>query len=254
MALDETTTDTSEAVEGKGKTEDNREESGQGGGLKVCYLVNASARITSEYFDVYIPTMMSGTEPAESDKPKEEKLDKKLNLSEDANEFSDTVKTSGSIKARNCTNYFHRIDGWIPHFKIDHVHVTSGDMATLTTSTTSHATEQAQCKVGAPHSHGISAGQSSTGIQMTDMNYRQLDVWGSHQVDLQECNRKYIKKGQKMYGMFAEGLQSEFCIMAIDKATPYLTEAEDNNTDDDNPDTTSFDKGKTNFPNTSDPG
>jgi len=233
------------SAEGENKTEDIKQQSGQTAGLRVCYLVDDNKRITSPYFNVYIPDLMADVEP-DVKKAKSEKLDAKTSGNEDEQTFNKTeTKVQGSILAKNVGVYPHRMDGWVPQFTIDKLWAATGTIATFQSSSTSVDSDESQCPKGEPHSHHVSQGTLLTGSDLTDITFFNLVGYGLHEMDFQELNRKYIKKRHKMYGSYVDGLSNEFVIQFIDEATPYFEENADNNSDDDHPDT-SFDNGVTN--------
>jgi len=220
-------------------------ESGVTSGIMACYLEEESARVTNHTFKVSIPSVMSSVEAGTEEVPATIDTTTCLNS---RNMATPQVTTQNFIEGRNCTTYGHRIDGWIPEFTIERLTAEWGTVEKLESSSTKVTSDPGSCPGGGPHTHSVSMGTVLSGSRLDDIVFHKLVAYVSEGVDFQELHRKYIKKGHKMYGTFVEGSQTDFIIIAMDNVTPYLTEAEDNGTNDDNPDT-SFDNGETNVPN-----
>ena len=218
---------------------DLREKNGISGTIQACYLVEDSARITSPTFKVYIPGIMSELnqeQQEEYDIP----VDKSKLLINDKAEFSETFKTQSFIIAKSAHPYRIRHDGWIPKFKIQKITSTDGTVDDIEDQTTQGTTD------GVPMHppHPITQKFKMMVNKLTSIIFNNLEVFNSTEIDYQELNNKYIKKGHLMYGCFVGNQQNEFIILSIDGAVPYKAQTEPSGNAD-NPDT-SFDAGANN--------
>ena len=209
---------------------DNRQSSGMNGGLEVCYLVDESKRITCSSFNVFIPSLMANI-PVGDGKPNE-MINKANILNEnsivggDSNDYS--VNVCGSVLAKSIHPYRFKHEGWIPDYKVDNstyttMDIDSGKIEEIGASSIGGVTE----KDGpGPHTHPLAAAlklMSSIFKKLTSTSIRSTkEVHNINtEVDYQELNRQFIKKGHKMYGHFVRGSEFEFVIVAIDNVIPY---------------------------------
>lgn len=217
-------------------TKDLRSNAGLCNSLEKVYLVDEKKRITSPYFNVWIPSLMDGIEKGTEDQ--EEELDvSKVLLNEDISVVGSTnIKTSGCIRAKSIHPYRFKHEGWIPEFKVE----------TITYETTTHPTGSAD-NIDASSSEGVTErtdhdhpiikafkmiGNTLKNTVFKGSTSSKMVVTNSTEVDYQELNRIYITKGHAMYGSFVNGSDGEFVILAIDNVVPYYDEDEDNGTND----------------------
>lgn len=221
-------------------TKDLRANSGLCNSIEKVYLMDEKKRITSPYFNVWIPSLM-GDIPQGTDDVDEE-VDLTGVLLNDEIDFSmNSVKTSGCIRAKSIHPYRFKHEGWIPEFKVE----------TITYETTSHPTGSSE-EISASSSNGVTERTDhdhpiikafkmiSNTLKNTvfkGSTSTKMVVTNSTEVDYQELNRVYITKGHPMYGSFVNGSDGEFVILAIDNVVPYYDEDEDNNTNDQMPTT-----------------
>lgn len=212
---------------------DLRQTLGLNGGLELCfYCGGESARITSNTFPVWIPSLM-GDIPMEPGKEAEEvSFDKSCLLNED-NYLKETVPVAYSIIAENFTPYGHRLDGWIPEFKIQTLTAESGTVANQDASSTKGITEPGG---SGPHTHDIKQALKLNDNSLKNIVFNNLVAITSTEVDFQELNNKYIQYGQPMIGAFINGGQSRFVVIAIQNAVPRLDQSAPGGNKD-NPDT-----------------
>lgn len=221
---------------------DLRQTVGLNGGLELCfYCGNGKARITSSTFPVWIPSLM-GDIPMEPGKVAEDTpFDKSCLLNED-NYLGDSVPVAYSIIAENFTPYGHRLDGWIPEFKIQTLTAETGTIAKQDAGSTKGESDP----VPMHPSHPITKPLTLNSNNLNNIVFNNLVATTSTEVDFQELNNKYIEYGQPMIGAFINGGQSRFVVIAIQNAVPRLDQSE-RGPNKDNPDT-SID-GDTNPPN-----
>lgn len=212
------------------------------GVMTACYLAEDSARITSPTFKVWIPSVMGGINKELTEYEEELNTDSILNV--EKSEFPQVGHSQGYIVARSAHPYRIRHDGWIPKFKIEKLTAEDGTVATQSADSTDGASEP----VGDHPSHPIKQALKLMGNKLVDIVFNKLIATNSTEIDYQELNNKYIKRGHLMYGCFIAGMQNTFVIFAIDNAVPYHAQKEYDSTNHDNPDT-SFDNGEHNAPN-----
>lgn len=201
------------------------------GTLVRCFLAEDSKRITASSFKVYIPTLMSSVENTGETKNEEISVDRLLN---EEGEFSNiNVNLPSFIEAKSNHVYFHRLDGWIPEYKTqtstyELIKSVSGTISKVEASSTKGSTD------GVPQhpSHPITKKLELKGNRIKEIEWKDNTSYNmvhtnSTEVDFQELNRYYIKRGHPMIGVFLEGEEFEFRILFIDGATPYLDETED---------------------------
>lgn len=189
------------------------------GTLVRCYLAEDSKRITSSTFKVYIPSLMPSIENTGNDSESDVNVDRCLNQ---GNSFHNTkVNLPSYIVAKSSHNYMHRLDGWIPEFKTE---------TETNESIKSSSTDGTSDTVGAHPGKPIT--QPMTLFKNTIKNTVHTN---NTEVDFQELNRYFIKRGHPMIGTFLEGEEFEFRILFIDGATPYLDEVSDKGSNGDNP-------------------
>lgn len=209
-------------------------------GLEKVYLVDEQKRITSPYFNVWIPSLMDGIEQGLEDTENEVDLDSFI-INNEKGQINASVKTSGCIRAKSIHNYRFKHEGWIPEYKIQ----------TITYKKTEHPTGSSDEIAGSSsegetertdHSHPIKKalkllGNKLKGFIFENSTSTEMVVTNSTEVDYQELNRIYIKKGHVLYGSFLNGSDGEFVIQFIDGVTPYYDEDEDNGANDKMPTT-----------------
>lgn len=213
---------------------DLRQTVGLNGGLELCFYVGKEkARITSETFPVWIPSLMGDIPMEPGKEPEEVSFDNSVLMNEEDN-FCDTkVSIAYSIIAENFTPYGHRLDGWIPMFKIQTLTAETGTVAKQDASSTKGVTQPAG---PGPHSHDITQALTLNSNSLSNIVFNNLVATTSTEVDFQELNNKYIEYGQPMIGAFINGGQSRFVIIAIQNAVPRLNQTE-RGPNKDNPDT-----------------
>lgn len=210
------------------------------GSIMACYLAEDSARITSSHFKVYIPSIMG--EIAKDQEEIKERCNTKAMLNEsNSADFEKEVNCQGYIVAKSIHPYRIRHDGWIPKFTIDTLSAENGSVENITASES-----EAEPKDGEivfplkPFTRLLKMFKNS----LKSIVFSKLIATNSKEIDYQELNNKFIKRGHLMYGCFVAGLQNQFVIIAIDDAIPYKDQKEPGGLMD-NPDT-SFDGGVNN--------
>lgn len=183
------------------------------GVVQVCYLVEESKHITSNTFKVFIPNLMSGINNAKGDY--DERIDSKKCLNK-TGRVPTSIKCQGYVTAYNMTGYGHRLDGWIPHFKIKKMTAKTGTVQKQSGNLSS-GTQPAGC---GPHTHSIANSYDASGNDLKEIVYNEIDMYTSTEVDLQNIHNKVIKKGHRMLGVFVSGHQLRFEIIAIDHVSP----------------------------------
>ena len=208
------------------------------GEMRVCYLAEDSAHITSPTFKVYIPDIMGGINKDQTDYqvPSSEKAV----INAEKVEFSQPINCQAYLVARSACPYGHRLDGYIQKFSVDKIEHPEGTSDEITGQSSKGKTD------GVPQHppHPISAKFSLFKAKLLNTIFKNSTFTGSHGVDFQNIHNKVIKRGHKMYGSFVVGEQNQFVIFAIDNAVPYLAGTEIRE-DADRPDT-SFDSGESN--------
>ena len=208
------------------------------GEMRVCYLAEDSAHITSPTFKVYIPDIMGGINKDQTDYqvPSSEKAV----INAEKVEFSQPINCQAYLVARSACPYGHRLDGYIHKFNVDKIEHPEGTSDEITGQSSKGKTD------GVPQHppHPISAKFSLFKAKLLNTIFKNSTFTGSHGVDFQNIHNKVIKRGHKMYGSFVVGEQNQFVIFAIDNAVPYLAGTEIRE-DADRPDT-SFDSGESN--------
>lgn len=221
---------------------DLRSSIGMTTGMELCiYVGSQPSRITAHQFPVWIPSLM-GDIPSDGAEASEESFDNKILLNED-NFCPTSIKKAYYIMAENYTCHTHRLDGWIPKFKIDQLTAQSGSYKEGNFDKTGSETEPGG---PGPHTHAIKKPMQVKNASMNEIVFNQLVATTSTEVDFQELNNKYISYGTKMIGCFVSGEQTKFVIIGIENAIPRLDQAE-RGENKDNQDT-SID-GDTNPPN-----
>lgn len=200
------------------------------GSIVKCYLAEDSKRITSSTFKVHIPCLMPSIEDIGKSKEEEVDFSNRL-LNEDINIASYKVSLESFIEAKSIHNYTHRLDGWIPEFKTQtssykNMKSPDGKFSELSSKSSAGVTEMTD------HAHPIKKPFSMKDVSFESLDANNLTITeevhtNSTEVDFQELNRYFIKRGHPMYGCFIEGEQFEFVILFIDGATPYLDEVQD---------------------------
>lgn len=209
-----------------------REMTGITSGIEVCYLVEDSKRITSETFKVHIPSLMGGIDNTGKE-PEDVNIDTSKVCLNAENPFNKKVNSGFYIEALNFTPYGHRLDGWIPKFRIQKLTAESGNISTQNASSISGVTDPGG---PGPHTHTLSQPLTLSDNSLSEIVFNNLVATSSTEVDFQELNKKFIKRGAMMIGTFINGLQNTFVILAIQNAVPRLTQTEPTG-DGDNPDT-----------------
>ena len=208
------------------------------GEMRVCYLAEDAAQITSPTFKVYIPDIMGSIDKNQTDYQVQSSSD--ILLNEEKNEFSEPVNCQGYLVARSACPYGYRLDGYIQKFNVDKIEHPEGTSDEIGGKSSKGKTD------GVPKHPPHPISQKFTIFKNKILNtiFKNSVFTGSHGVDFQNIHNKVIKRGHKMYGSFVVGEQNQFVIFAIDNAVPYLagTEIRD---DVDRPDS-SFDSGSSN--------
>lgn len=201
------------------------------GTLVRCYLAEDSKRITASSFKVYIPSLMPSIENNGKEKVENITVDRCLNQEGSLKDCN--VSLPSYIEAKSSHNYFHRLDGWIPEYKTEtssYQKITSenGEFDKISASATKGSTD------GIPKHPPMKITQkldlnnnSFKGATMNNNKSYTMVHTNSTEVDYQELNRYFIKRGHPMIGTFLEGEEFEFRILFIDGATPYLDETSD---------------------------
>lgn len=210
-----------------------RELTGITSGIEVCYLVEDSKRITSETFKVHIPSLMNGIENSGKE-PEDVTVDSSKICINSENPFNKTINSGFYIEALNFTPYGHRLDGWIPKFRIEKLTAETGTISKQSASSTKGVTEPAG---PGPHTHNIKQALTLNSNSLDSIVFNNLVAYNSFEVDFQELNNKFIKRGHMMIGTFINGIQNTFVILAMENAVPRLTETERKGNNADNPDT-----------------
>lgn len=204
--------------------------------LEKVYLVDEQKRITSPYFNVWIPSLMDGIDGGLEDTSNDVNIDSFI-LNNEKGQINRSVRTSGCIRAKSIHPYRFKHEGWIPEFKTQTTTYEVTDHPEGSSSEHASGSSQGETELAASHTHAIvkafkmisnklknTVFKGSTSTNMVHTN--------STEVDYQELNRIYIKKGHAMYGSFVNGSDGEFVIMFIDEVTPYYDEDIDNNSND----------------------
>ncbi|MGL5316958.1 MAG: hypothetical protein ACRC92_27110 [Peptostreptococcaceae bacterium] len=202
-----------------------------------CYLAEDCKRITSSEFRVYIPSLM-GSIPNDGEMSKIETDDSRC-LNEEGSYKAVSMETNNYVIGKAITPYFHRLDGWIPEYKTERTTTENetsedGSIGEIASASSDGVTERTD------HDHPIIKAfkMITNKIKSVVLNKKESNTmvhFNSTEVDFQELHRMYIKRGHQMYGAFIDGDQFEFVILAIDGATPYLTETEERTDNKDNP-------------------
>ncbi|MGL5714900.1 MAG: hypothetical protein ACRCX2_17925 [Paraclostridium sp.] len=203
--------------------------------LEKVYLVDQRKRITSPYFNVWVPSLMNGINRGLEDMDEEISLDGILN--DNKSGISNSVKLSQSIRAKSIHPYRFRHDGWIPEFKTEHTTYEEMTMESGTGDEMSASSSQGETELGGgpPHTHTIikpfkMLSNKFKKFFFKDNTSTRMVHTNSTEVDYQELNKVYINKGHVLYGCFVSGGDStEFVILAIEDVIPYYDEDEDNN-------------------------
>lgn len=211
------------------------------GDIRVCYLAEDAAHITSPTFKVYIPDLMSNIDKNKTDY--QVSSPNNILLNEEQVEFSEPINCQGYLVARSACPYGHRLDGWIPKFTVDKIEHPEGNSEEMSAQSTKGRTDGVPGHPG----HPISMKLKSFVVKIMNTVFKNSTFTASRGVDLQNIHNKVIKRGHKMYGAFVVGEQNQFVVFAIDNAVPYMPGTEVR-PDADNPDT-SFDNGEANVPN-----
>lgn len=210
-----------------------REMTGITSGIEVCYLVEDSKRITSETFKVHIPSLMGGIDNTGKE-PEDVNIDTSKVCLNGENPFNKKINSGFYIEALNFTPYGHRLDGWIPKFRIQTLSAESGTVAKQDASSIKGVTDPGG---PGPHTHGLSQPLTLNDNSLKDIVFNNLVATASTEVDFQELNNKFVKRGAMMIGTFINGIQNTFVILAIQNAVPRLTQTEPSGGNADNPDT-----------------
>lgn len=217
---------------------DMRKNMNLSGEMRVCYLAEDAAHITSPTFKVYIPDIMGNIDQNQTEYNVEN--DTSVLLNEEKVEFDQPVACQGYVVARSACPYGHRLDGYVQKFNVDKIEHPTGNSDEITGQSSKGKTD------GVPQHppHPISAKLSLFTAKLLNTIFKNSIFTGSHGVDFQNIHNKVIRRGHKMYGSFVVGEQNQFVIFAIDNAVPYLAGTEVRE-DADRPDT-SFDNGESN--------
>lgn len=208
------------------------------GEMRVCYLAEDKAHITSPTFKVYIPDIMGGIDQNQTDY--QVQSSQNIILNSEKAEFANPTNCQGYLVARSATPYGHRLDGYIQKFNVDNIEHPTGSSDTIDASSTNGQSDP----VPNHPSHPITKALTLSGNSLSNTTFQNSIFTGSHGVDFQNIHNKVISRGHKMYGCFVVGEQNQFVIFAIDNAVPYLAGTE-YRSDEDRPDT-SFDNGANN--------
>lgn len=217
---------------------DLRQKTNINGSVQACYLAEDSARITNPSFKVWIPSIMGEIDQSQSTIVNKNNLSKLL--MEETAEYTSSVTCQSYIEAKSIHPYRIRHDGWIPKFKINKLTSEVGEIDDISAQSSKGVTD------GVPQHppHPISQMFKMFKNKLTNIIFNNLVAIKSTEVDYQELNNKYIKRGHLMYGCFVSGLQNQFVIIAIDGVVPYKSQTSPSELAD-NPDT-SFDGGANN--------
>lgn len=217
---------------------DLRKKMNVSGEIRVCYLAEDSAHITSPSFKVYIPDLMPNIDREQTDY--QVTTPDSIVLNGEKAEFDSTVNCQGYLVARSACPYGHRLDGWIPKFTVDKIEHPTGSSEDITAQSTKGRTD------GVPQHppHPITQKFRMFTSKILNTIFKNSTFTGSRGVDFQNIHNKVIKRGHKMYGAFVVGEQNQFVVFAIDNAVPYMAGSsirEDSNNAD-----SSFDGGESN--------
>ena len=210
-----------------------REMTGITSGIEVCYLVEDSKRITSETFKVHIPSLMGGIDNTGKE-PEDVDIDTNKVCLNGENPFNKKISSGFYIEALNFTPYGHRLDGWIPKFRIQQLTAESGTVEKQDASSIKGVTDPGG---PGPHTHDLSKPLTLNDNSLNNIVFNNLVATASTEVDFQELNNKFVKRGAMMIGTFINGLQNTFVILAIQNAVPRLTQTEPSGGNADNTDT-----------------
>ena len=210
-----------------------REMTGITSGIEVCYLVEDSKRITSETFKVHIPSLMGGIDNTGKE-PEDVDIDTNKVCLNGENPFNKKISSGFYIEALNFTPYGHRLDGWIPKFRIQQLTAESGTVEKQDASSIKGVTDPGG---PGPHTHDLSKPLTLNDNSLNNIVFNNLVATASTEVDFQELNNKFVKRGAMMIGAFINGLQNTFVILAIQNAVPRLTQTEPSGGNVDNADT-----------------
>lgn len=210
---------------------DLRSRSGMCNSIEKVYLVDEQKRITSPYFNVWIPSLMDGIEQGVDDSDNDMDLSEVL-LNNETGLIQTNVKTSGCILAKSIHPYRFKHEGWIPEFKVETITYEKTEHPTGSASEISSASTDGQTE-RTDHDHAIKKAFKMITNKLKSFVFEKststnMVVTNSTEVDYQELNRIYIKKGHALYGSFVNGSDGEFVILAIDNVVPYYDENEDN--------------------------
>lgn len=195
------------------------------GEMRVCYLAEDSAHITSPTFKVFIPDIMGSEifDKSQNDTGDyTEEADTKILLNTEKTNFGKPVNCQGYLIARSACPYGHRLDGYIQKLTVDKIEHPTGRSDNMTASSTRGRTDG----VGSHPSHPISMKFTMNSNKHSNTEFTNSTFTGLHGVDFQNIHNKVIKRGHKLYGSFVVGEQNQFIIFAIDNAVPYLAGSE----------------------------
>lgn len=201
------------------------------GTLVRCYLAEDSKRVTSSKFKVYIPTLMSSIENTGDVKQEEITTERILNEEGEYNDIN--ISLPSYIEAKSNHGYMHRLDGWIPEFKTQKstyevINSQEGTIEKIEASSTKGSTDSIPQHPSMPITKKLELKVNK--INNIEWRNNSSDIMvhtNSTEVDFQELNRYFIKRGHPMIGVFLEGEEFEFRILFIDGVTPYLDEVND---------------------------
>lgn len=201
------------------------------GTLVRCFLAEESKRITASTFKVFIPSLMSSIENKEEDF--NENMDIGRILNEDDSYPKVEITIGSFLEAKSSHNYMHRLDGWIPEYKTakstyETFKSNNGSISQISASSTKGETDDIPQHPVMPISKPLKLNDNSLEDITFNTNVSEIMVHtNSTEVDFQELNRYFIRRGHPMIGVFLEGEEFEFRILSIDGATPYLDEIKD---------------------------
>ena len=220
---------------------DLRKKMSLSGEMRVCYLAEDSAHITSPSFKVYIPDVMPLIDKNQTDYQIQQT--DSLVLNQEKSEFANPINCQGYVIARSACPYGHRLDGWIPKFTVDTIEHPTGESDEITAQSTKGSTDGVPQHPPQPITKKFSMFKN----KILKTIFKNSTFTSSRGVDFQNIHNKVIKRGHKLYGAFVVGEQNQFVIFAIDNVVPYMS-GTDVRPDGDYPDN-SFDGGSTNTPN-----
>ena len=201
------------------------------GTLVRCYLAEDSKRVTSSTFKVYIPTLMSSIENTGEVKQEEITVDRILNEEGEYNNIN--ISLPSYIEAKSNHGYMHRLDGWIPEFKTQKstyevINSETGTISKIEAASTKGSTDSIPQHPAMPITKKLELKENKINtIEWRNNTSDTMVHTNSTEVDFQELNRYFIKRGHPMIGVFLEGEEFEFRILFIDGVTPYLDEIQD---------------------------